>query len=239
MSLRTWYRAGVGYVRDGMFYLKHKIKGTSYREYYAERMNRLVQRNPRWGLNLNKRFQLDYLIGHGLRPNHSMLDYGCGALAAGIHFIEYLSPGHYVGVDISDGVIAEGRRRLAERGLEGKRPELYVIRGASLAPLAERRFDVVWAQSVLTHMPPADVEDLLNRLRRHLSAGGVFYATFALTEGENRQRRFKDWYYTRDFFAAVAAKYSLRLEFMPDWRHPDDLDGVDTLAKFSLTTMAR
>lgn len=40
------------YLREAVWYTRHLVRGTSYAEYYADRMNRIVTRNPDWGLNL-------------------------------------------------------------------------------------------------------------------------------------------------------------------------------------------
>lgn len=233
-GLRSVYRSVIGYLRDGPAYLAHKLRGTSYGAYYADRMNRIIRRNPNWGLNLNKRFQLDYLIAHGLRPDAHMLDYGCGALAAGIHFIDYLAPGKYVGVDISSEVLAEGQRRLVSKGLQNKHAELHRIEPGSVAALAGKRFDLIWAQSVFTHMPPDDIDRLLRDVRPFMHTKTRFYATFARTDGAIHQKRFKDWYYNVDFFRAAAAKFGFDIALMPDWSHPDDCAATDTLIELTL-----
>ena len=105
----------------------YRLRGKSYSEYYARRMDRIVRRNPAWGLNLNREFQLDYLKAKGFLPHHRLLDYGCGALSAGIHFIGYLDADRYVGVDISRAVLEEGLRRVASAGLEAKGPRVHHI----------------------------------------------------------------------------------------------------------------
>jgi cyclopropane fatty-acyl-phospholipid synthase-like methyltransferase len=222
------------YFRDGYFYIAYKLTGSSYSKYYADRMDRIVRRNPNWGLNLNKRFQLDYLVAQGLRPDSSLLDYGCGALAAGVHFIEYLLPDRYVGVDISAEVLAEGKRRLLSKNLMGKRAELHHIESGALDVLGNRKFDVIWAQSVFTHMPPEDIHNLLRDIPRHMHASSRFYATFARTDRDNHQERFKDWYYNIESFKNEAVLSNLHMEVMPDWRHPDDNVGCDTLIQFTL-----
>src|SRR3954453_8856690 len=43
------------------------------------------------------KLQLDYLVGQGLKPEHYVLDVGCGPLRAGVHFIGYLEPGQQRG----------------------------------------------------------------------------------------------------------------------------------------------
>ena len=222
------------FLRELWWYAKHRVKGTSYAEYYADRMNRIVTRNPDWGLNLNKRFQLDYLQAHGLTPGSTLLDYGCGALAAGIRFIGYLEPGRYVGLDISAEVLREGERRLERATLADRRPALHLLDGPLEAVLGERRFDFLWAQSVLTHMPPEDILALLRDIRRHMHDGSQLFTTFAHTTGKPGQKQFKDWYYNREFFIDAAATHGFHVEFMSDWNHPDDPAGNDMMARFTL-----
>jgi hypothetical protein len=45
------------------------------------------------------RLQFNFLRQQGLTPSHCLLDIGCGALRGGVHFITYLEPGHYLGLD--------------------------------------------------------------------------------------------------------------------------------------------
>lgn len=118
-----------GYLREAIWYVRHLVMGSSYSEYYADHMNRIVARNPNWGLNLNRIFQFEYLKTHGLTPQSNLLDYGCGALAAGIHFVGFLEPGKYVGLDISKAVLCEGTRRLAHAGLSDRKPSLHLLNG--------------------------------------------------------------------------------------------------------------
>ena len=223
-----------GYLREAVWYARHMVRGTSYAEYYADRMDRIVTRNPDWGLNLNKLFQLEYLKTRDLTPQSTLLDYGCGALAAGIHFIGYLESGKYVGLDISWEVLREGGRRLERTGLTGQLPNLYLFDGDLAAILGERQFDFLWAQSVLTHMPPEDILALLRDVRCHMHGSSQLFTTFAHTAGKPRQKQFKDWYYNREFFIDAAAAHSFDVEFMSDWNHPDDRAGNDMMARFTL-----
>ncbi len=220
-----------GVAREAGWYARRRLTGMSYADYYAMRMNSIVRRNPEWGLNNDRDFQLKFLIEHGLQPSSRLLDYGCGALAAGILFVDYLQPNRYVGVDIADGVVAEGHKRLRSLGLGEKQAELFVVQGTSLKALAGRRFEFIWAQSVLTHMPPDDVRSLLREVRPLLAPGGTFYASFARST-RVRQRRFKDWYYTLEFMRSAAAQADYTIDFPSDWRHPHDPEGrVDTMMK--------
>src|ERR1035438_2924105 len=43
--------------------------------------------------------QFEFLKSRGLLPDHRFMDVGCGALRGGSHFIRYLDPGCYHGID--------------------------------------------------------------------------------------------------------------------------------------------
>ncbi len=66
---------------------KCKLSGGSYTDFYTLRMDRLA---VDLGENVNgppeaKKFHLEYLMRKGLQKTPMLLDYGCGALASGIH----------------------------------------------------------------------------------------------------------------------------------------------------------
>ena len=52
------------------------------------------------------------MVEHGLKPEHKLLDVGCGPLRGGIKFINYLEPGNYYGVDKRADVIDESNRMM-------------------------------------------------------------------------------------------------------------------------------
>ena len=71
--------------------------------------------------------QFDFLVAHGLRPEHVLLDIACGSFRLGVRAVPYLDAGNYHGI--------EKERRLIEIGAEQelgaalvaeKRPELIV-----------------------------------------------------------------------------------------------------------------
>ncbi len=64
------------------------------------------------GWELKRRFQIDFLKKQGLKPEHYLLDIGCGTLRGGIPIIDYLDKGHYYGIEVRDFVLDEGRKEL-------------------------------------------------------------------------------------------------------------------------------
>jgi SAM-dependent methyltransferase len=213
---------------------KHFIMRRNYATFYAARMDRLATINSETacGTPSEKGFQIDYLIDHGLKEQSTLLDYGCGTASAGVLFIDYLNAGKYIGADISRECLEAGERRIESLELSDKQPRLIHLPGGSLEALQGHSFDIIWAQSVLTHMPPYDIKKLLVNIRKHMHPSGVFYATFAFTQGKPKRRLFKHWYYNSQFFLELANEVSLECELMPDWRHPDTES--DKLIKLTL-----
>ena len=106
-----------------------------------------------------------------------MLDVGCGALRGGIHFVRYLEPGHYHGIDINESLLEAGRLELERAGVRGRDPRLLVNGRFELDKFG-RRFDVVLAQSLFTHLPMDSIVRCLAAVRAVLSPDGRFFATY-------------------------------------------------------------
>jgi len=71
------------------------------------------------------RYMFDFLVDSGLRPEHRLLDFGCGALRLGVWAIGYLDAGNYFGVDSHlESLEAGAAYELPLHALEPKRPRL-------------------------------------------------------------------------------------------------------------------
>ena len=76
--------------------------GASFKQFYAEcAANSLAINKSHSSLGPNlkpgglasARRTFDRFIKHGISPNHTVVDYGCGALLVGALFIEFLEAG--------------------------------------------------------------------------------------------------------------------------------------------------
>lgn len=142
-----------------------------------EHRHGLVGRPDLW--RMKRAFQIDFLRGQGLRPRHQVLDIGCGSLRGGAALIAYLDPGGYSGIDVRESVLAEARQELRREKLLGKRPELTLASDMAELDL-QRRFDVLWAFSVLFHLADPILDACFGMAARHLQPEGVFYANVIL-----------------------------------------------------------
>tara|TARA_B110001450_G_scaffold172400_1_gene160812 strand:- start:194 stop:799 length:606 start_codon:yes stop_codon:yes gene_type:complete len=195
-------------------------------------MDFIVSRNPDWGLNLERESQLDYLISKGLKPETKFLDYGCGAISAGRFFISFLNKGNYVGVDISSGVINEAKKRITRFNLDNKEPYLAYAVDGKINELKFQKFDFIWAQSVITHMPPESVETMFKQLRNYMNNDSKFFFTFTKTNEGISHTDLKDWAYSIEELNNIAKNNGITLIEQNDWVHNVDdeiLEGTDSL----------
>jgi SAM-dependent methyltransferase len=204
------------------YFLLYRLFGKDWTDFYTDRMNHeaALSRNQRPSeryLDAAGR-HLDLLKREGLAPHHRFLDYGCGVMRTGRALIPYLEAGNYVGVDIAATRIDKGRELLAEMGMADSSYRAFPVTDCRLKELEGERFDFVWAQSVLTHMPLPEIRTMLRAMRPLLAPQGRFYFTFS--EGESyRRRHVKDFWYPVDTMAAECAAAGYRFELV-DYEDP-------------------
>ncbi len=181
--------------------------------------------------------QFDFVTAEGLQASDYLLDVGCGSLRGGVHFIRYLEPAHYVGIDQSAEILAAGQEiELPRYGLVEKAPVLVEMADFGFARL-NQQFGYAMAQSVFTHLPLNDIIRCLMNVERVLLPGGKFYATFFDNPAGKRNLEPIDQpvasghpvvsYFDRDpfhydvaTFAWICEGTTLSVEHIGDWGHP-------------------
>jgi SAM-dependent methyltransferase len=88
-----------------------------------------------------------------------------------------------IGYDASDGLLAEARRR--HPGVRFERALLPALDG-----LGDSRFQNVLCETVIMHLPPADIPAAARRLVSVLQPGGTLYLSWRVTEGADRRDEF-------------------------------------------------
>jgi hypothetical protein len=170
------------------------------------------------------RLQFDFLVSQGLRPHHYLLDIACGSLRAGTHFIPYLEPGHYLGVDKEADLIRAGvERELGAELREARRPVLIVDGEFSFDRFGLRP-DYALAQSLFSHLTSDRIEKCLRNLRGVIADDGAFYATYIESaERFHNPERSHDaamFHFTREEMERFGRSTGWRFEYIGDWNHP-------------------
>lgn len=149
--------------------------GSRFADFYVDRM---VGRLARPGSHVNlgnvsaeperaKAFAaevLRQLRAMGMQPTHRLVDYGCGSLHVGETLIEYLEPGGYCGLDVTDVFFRDATTRFDRDWLDRKRPRLETIRPAVVAELQARPADFLICTHVIILVPPRGLNELAGKL---------------------------------------------------------------------------
>jgi hypothetical protein len=153
----------------------------------------------------------------GCAPHHVVVDYGCGSLWVGEAFMEYLDPGNYVGLDVSDAFYAEGLARLGPAMVESRKPSLRVISDDVLRDVRDRGPDFIVSLAVMQHVPPADLPGFLARIvslatpRTRIEIGAlVGFRTTAVSV--------RKWQHSRHVIRAALAPLGCAAEYRRDRR---------------------
>jgi SAM-dependent methyltransferase len=158
-----------------------------------------------------QRFQIDFLIAQGLRPEHRVLDIGCGPLRAGIPLIAYLDPRNYTGIEARKAAFNEARKAVAEARLKHKRPRLIRAEDPTRVRL-QQPVDYGWAFMLLIHLNDEILDGYLRLLADRLE-NGVFYANARLGEfPEGNWQGFPFVSRPPEFYRAAAASHGLSIE---------------------------
>ena len=178
------------------------------------------------------RLQFDFLRDRGLRPEHKLLDVGCGALRGGVHFIRYLDEGGYYGIDMNASLLAAGRDlELPAAGLTDRRPHLLLNDRFEFSRFAAT-FPWALAQSVFTHLPLNSIERCLVNMVEVLEPGGRFYATWFEAASPHHVEEiqhpggtvtFSDanpFHYHISAFEFLVGDLPLTVNNLGDWNHP-------------------
>ncbi len=177
--------------------------------------------------------QLDFMVDHGLRPHHRLLDVGCGAFRAGRHFIDHLEPGHYYGIDANHSVMQAGWDVELTDEQRAKQPIENLRANDRFDTDFGVEFDFAIANSVFTHVSLNHIRLCMFRLDHVMAPGGSFYATFFERKPDvpiDAARLTRDgkgffternvyWYYRADM--RWAARWGdWRYEYIGGWGHP-------------------
>lgn len=166
--------------------------------------------------------QFNFLKTHGLQPHHRLLDVGCGTLRGGLHFIDYLDPINYVGIEMSDMAVEYCRHSLERTGRSvAKHPSIIHNPDGSLQAVQHpyTNYEYILAQSVFTHLPPATISQHFASLKGVMHNTTRFFFTYfdGPVFTENTPKNFVQPF---SFYKTIADDLGLVLCIKSDYPHP-------------------
>jgi SAM-dependent methyltransferase len=101
-----------------------------------------------------------------IAPRHRVVDYGCGSLRLGGHFMRYLERGNYFGLDVAGDLIAMGRELIGEQIVADRAPHLASIDENALASAESFGAAFVVCEAVDYHVFPDELGFFYRALAR-------------------------------------------------------------------------
>jgi hypothetical protein len=196
--------------------------GGTPEEYYARSIAGRVERGDHPAIGAQARSVraptelLDILLTHGLKPEHVVVDFGCGSFRLGKALIQYLVPGHYWGLDVIDAFLASGMALLGPELAAEKRPNPRVISDANLAETAAAKPDFIVSWHVCSKVPPSRLDDYFGKIVGLMGPRSLALVHFPESAQRLRQSRFS-WSESREAIAAALRQLdpSLDVRFTP------------------------
>lgn len=111
-----------------------------------------------------------------LAPGAAVLDLGCGGGQDSVHLIE-------AGLEVTACDGSEELARAAERRI-GRKVDVVIFQEIEW----DQKFDAIWAEASLLHVPRAELPDVLVRVMRSLKPGGLLQASFKAGQREGHDR---------------------------------------------------
>jgi len=128
----------------------------------------------------------DHVIEIGLKPHHTLVDFGCGSLRVGQPLIEWLDPNKYWGMDVTDRFFNDGLTLLDKDVLANKNPQLRVINQQSLLEVKQAKPDFIMSIAVLKHVPLNELDGYFDKLCGMMHEQTILSLTFSASETEKR-----------------------------------------------------
>jgi len=164
------------------------------------------------------------LTGYTTIPPRTVVEYGCGSLRVGQHFIRTLDAGHFWGLDVTDRFYNDGLALLGAETVADKQPHVAVIDDEALAAARAARPDLVYSIAVLRFVPPVELEIFWRRLLSLMAAHTLAVVEFQMAPSEMRILG-KDWAYSEADIRAVVETVlpgaAVRIELLPREGKPD------------------
>lgn len=143
------------------------------------------------------RKQFEFLVAEGLRPNHELLDVGCGNCRAGRLFIAYLEPEHYVGLEHHQWLIDAAKEderiniinKKGEKLFDVQKPHFIINDNFDLFTIyAYQMFDYIIAKSVFTHLTKERIEQCCKVMKEYIKPDSKFYASISVGDSRDNPK---------------------------------------------------
>jgi len=158
-------------------------------------------------------YQLNTLKSNGLRPEHSLLDIGCGPLQGGIAFIKYLEKNKYFGIDVDQKSIEAGINQIKKLNLSYKNPFLSLSNTFGREELKDIKFRFIWASQILYYFNDDTLKNLMEWVSSALLEEGKFLGDIISPKHYEFRTREHNWnLHTTNSLSSLSNQFNLKIQ---------------------------
>jgi cyclopropane fatty-acyl-phospholipid synthase-like methyltransferase len=196
---------------DNRFALfKLKNPGVSFTRMQMEKTAQALQQgknHPTWSAG-ESTFKY-YLKQFPITTSSKVIEYGCGSLRVGAHFIRYLNPGCFFGLELAQGLYEIGQEVIGQEILTEKMPRLGLIDTDALDQAADFGADFVYSTAVAFHVHPEELPLYFANLIRLTSKPGATLFFDAKVSDQPHRYRERSWTWPMEEFLRALAPLTL------------------------------
>jgi len=138
------------------------------------------------------RFTLKSMLQAGLRPEHRVLDLGCGVLRVGYWLIRFLDPDRYFGLEKHTKYVEIGLKHAVGPELQAlKRPQFHIAENFDFSPFGVR-FDFVVARSIFSHASLRQIGLTMDSFRDSSAHDAIMLASYSCAKDGHKAARAED-----------------------------------------------
>jgi hypothetical protein len=198
--------------------------GATFKDYFGEVVSAHVKQgrsHPTLGEHLHGgkfgefgQDAFNRIVKFGLLPDDVCVDYGCGTLRVGVHFIRHLNRGNYWGLDIHRSLLDEGARLIGEKLMSEKEPHLCVLSPSSVGLAAEAKPKLLFSIAVLIHVHPDELEEYFRNIVAIIGRSGRAIMTGKWSTGKTEQLALLSWAHSLPFMTELVDRLGARLSVL-------------------------
>lgn len=168
---------------------------------------------------------LIFLQKYGLQPTDIAVDYGCGSLRLGRNVIDFLAPGKYWGIDITDEFYNLGLAAMDPAWVREKAPKLGVINPETLAKVRADKPRLIASWHVCSKVPEARLDSYIGNIVSLMSPGSIALVHFP-EMAERRQLSGLAWGSPRSLLEKVARQHAPQAQISFDPLTEGEVGGI-------------